>query len=150
MNDLFARVWENLLQRTEGPMHFRFLIQPTMSLIFAVRAAIRDARAGTVPYLWRFAYSKDQRKSIAKETWKDVGKIFIIGTILDIVYQLIVIYGTKTEIAFYPLESVIVAFGLALLPYIILRGPVNRIVRTFIKKKEAPGTDVPVEKQTRS
>ena len=140
MNDLFARVWENLLQRTEGPMHFRFLIQPLMSLIFATTAAIRDAKAGTAPLLWRFSNSKGKRKSIAKEVWKDVGKVFIIGTILDIIYQLIVIYGKKTEVAFYPLESIIVAFALAILPYIILRGPISRIVRIFIKKKEVPGT----------
>ncbi len=118
-----------------------------MSLIFTIRAAIRDAKAGTTPYLWRFAYSKVQRKSIAKETWKDVGKIFIIGTVLDIVYQLIVIYGIKTQAAFYPLESVIIAFALAILPYIILRGPVNRIVRPFIKKKEVAESDEHIQNQ---
>ncbi len=149
MNDLFARVWENLLQRTEGPMHFRFLIQPAMSLIFAVAAAIRDAKAGTVPYLWRLVYSKGQRKSIAKEAWLHVGKIFIIGACLDIIYQLIVIFGTKTEAMFYPLESIIVAFALAIVPYIVLRGPVSRIVKIFVKKKEVTDTDTQIESQTK-
>src|SRR5437868_1394362 len=117
MEDLLMRVWHNLLERTEGPMHFRFIMQPLMSLLFAVRAAIRDAKAGTVPYLWRLVYSKGQRKTVAKEGWKDVGKIFIIGVILDIIYQLVVIYGSKTEAMFYPLESIIVAFALAIVPY---------------------------------
>lgn len=115
-------------------MHFRFLLQPLMSLIFAIKAGIRDAKSGTVPYLWRFVYSGGKKKAVAKEAWKDVGKIFIIGVILDILYQLIVVYKLKTEEHFYPLESVIVAFLLALVPYIILRGPVNRIVSLFVKK----------------
>jgi len=136
MSDIFLRLWQNLLERTEGPMHFRFLIQPCVSLIFAILAGIRDAKAGTVPYLWRFTYSKNQRNSIAKETWKDVGKVFIMGTVLDIIYQLLVIYRHKTEERFYPLESLVVAFILAIIPYIIFRGPVNRIVRIFIKKEE--------------
>jgi len=134
--DIFGRVWENLVERTEGPMNLRFFLQPVMSLIFATRAAIRDSKNGTVPYLWRFAFSKDQRKSIAKEGWKDVGKIFIIGTILDIIYQLVVIFGVKTESHFYPLESLIVAFLLAIIPYLFFRGPLNRVLRMFSKPKD--------------
>jgi hypothetical protein len=141
LEDLFARIWSNLLERTEGPMHFRFFIQPGMSLLFAIRAAIRDAKSGTVPYLWRLIYSDGKRKAVAKEAWKDVGKVFIIGTILDIIYQLIVIYGTKTEDRFYPLESVIVAFLLAIVPYIIFRGPVNRIVTLIRGKNKQEKTD---------
>ncbi len=138
MADILVRIWQNLLERTEGPMHFRFLMQPLMSLIFAIKAAIRDAKQGDVPYLWRLVYAKKaERKPIAKETWKDVGKIFIIGVILDIIYQLIVVYKVKTEEHFYPLESIIVAFLLAIVPYIIFRGPVNRII-TLFKGKQQP------------
>ena len=83
--ELFTRVWNNLIERTEGPMSLRFVLQPTMSLIFAIKAAIKDAKNNTTPYLWRFASSKDDKHEIAKEGWKDFGKIFIIGTILDII-----------------------------------------------------------------
>jgi hypothetical protein len=137
MSDLLNRVWQNLLERTEGPMNLRFLLQPVMSLIFATRAAIKDSKNGTVPYLWRFMYSKDQRKSIAKEGWKDVGKIFIIGTILDIIYQLVVIFGLKSQHAFYPLESFIVAFLLAIVPYLLFRGPLNRVITMFTGNKKS-------------
>src|SRR3954470_9384465 len=127
-------MWENFVARTEGLMYYRFFIQPAMSLIFAVIAGLRDAKSNTVPYLWRFKISAGNRKEVAKEAWKGVGKVFIIAVVLDIIYQLIVIYSHKTQERFYPLESVLVAFLLAIVPYIILRGPVNRIVRTFIKK----------------
>jgi hypothetical protein len=142
MDDIFTRIWHNLVERTEGPMHFRFLLQPTMSLIFAIRAAISDAKSGRIPYLWRFASShKTERKGIAKEAWKHVGKIFILGMILDIVYQLVVIFGLKTEAKFYPLESIIVAFALAIIPYLLFRGPVNRLVRMFVKKDDGSKAD---------
>ena len=136
MIDIFTRVWDNLVARTEGPMNLRFFIQPTMSLIFAIRAGLRDAKNDRVPYLSRLKASKGQRREIAGEAWKDVGKIFIIGVILDIIYQLILIYGLKKKDMFYPLESILVAFGLAIIPYIIFRGPANRIARMFIKKSK--------------
>ena len=137
MFDLLSRIWHNLLERTEGPMNLRFYLQPAMSLFFAIRAAIRDSKNNTVPYLWRFMFSKEERLHVAKEGWKDVGKIFIIGTVLDIIYQLVVIYGKETKDQFYPLESLIVAFLLAIVPYILFRGPLNRIIRMFTKKKKS-------------
>ena len=75
MQDLFNRVIETLIDRTEGPMNLRFFLQPTMSLIFAIRAGLKDAKNGTQPYLWRFFISdKGKRSNIAKEGWKDFGK----------------------------------------------------------------------------
>lgn len=133
MLDIFVRVWNNLVARTEGPMYFRFFLQPAVSLFFAIRAALRDSHNNTVPFLWRIWSSKGQRTEIAKEGWKDVGKIFIVGTVLDIIYQAILIFKMNVQDAFYPLESLIVAFLLAIVPYILFRGPVNRIVRLFKK-----------------
>lgn len=139
MQNLFERVWENLLARTEGPLNLRFVIQPILSLIFAVRAGRRDAKNDQAPYLWKFIFSAGRRTGIAAEAWKDVGKLFITGTIMDIIYQLISIYGTETEDRFYPLESLIVAFILAIIPYILVRGPINRLIRLFIKKDNSTG-----------
>jgi hypothetical protein len=52
-----------------------------------------------------------------------VGKIFIIAVIIDLVEQFIVLRW------FYPGEAVLVAFILACIPYLLIRGPVNRIAR---------------------
>jgi len=128
MEDLFTRIWTNLIDRTEGPMSLRFFIQPTMSLIFAIRAGLKDARNGTIPYLWRFFVSKGERRNIAHEGWKDFGKIFIVGVVLDVIYQLIVVYKLKSEAWFYPLESIIVAIALAIVPYLLFRGPISRVL----------------------
>jgi hypothetical protein len=130
-------MWDNLIARTEGPMHFRFFLQPVMSLFFAIKAGFRDAKNNTAPYLMRFTVSKDQRRISKKEGWKDVGKVFVVGIIIDIIYQLIVIYKLETQTRFYPLESIVVAFALAIIPYAIFRGPVNRFLRLFIKENKS-------------
>ena len=117
-------------------MHFRFLMQPVMSLIFAILAAVRDAKTGTRPYISRFLTQKQERSTSLRELWKDVGKVFVIGVVLDIIYQIIVIFSKETKERFYPLESILVAFGLAIVPYLILRGPLNRIFSLFIPRKK--------------
>jgi hypothetical protein len=135
MEELFTRVWENLISRTEGPLNLRFYIQPAISIFFTIRAGLADARQGAVPYLWRFLVSKGKRTAIVKEGWSHVGKVFIMGVTLDVVYQLIALFKTESQTYFYPLESVIVAIALAIVPYLLLRGPISRLVTLIYKQK---------------
>jgi hypothetical protein len=62
--------------------------------------------------------------------WEDVGKLFVIAMILDAIYQLIVHRGA------YVGEMLITATVLAIIPYILIRGPVNRIARRFLIRKQ--------------
>jgi hypothetical protein len=107
-----------------------------MSVFFAIRASIRDSKTNTVPFLWRYVFSKGTRAEVGKDAWKDIGKVFIVCTILDIIYQLIVIFKLKTKEMFYPLESIIVAILLAIIPYILIRGPLNRVIRKFSNDRQ--------------
>jgi len=136
MIEILTRVWNNLIERTEGPMYFRFFIQPAVALFFAIRAGIRDAKRNQTPYLWRWVTTKGKGKEIASEGWKDFGKIFILATVLDIIYQLILIYGAKKQASFYPLESIIVGFLLSFIPYILIRGPLSRVIKLFMRKNK--------------
>jgi hypothetical protein len=61
-----------------------------------------------------------------------VGKVFIVATILDVVYQLIIHQGV------YVLELLITAVALAIFPYILLRGPVNRFAKLEEAAKSTP------------
>ena len=56
--------------------------------------------------------------------WKSVAKVFVLAFILDSVYQWIALRW------FYPGEALLVAFILAIVPYLIVRGPVNRLARS--------------------
>jgi hypothetical protein len=48
--------------------------------------------------------------------------VFILAMVLDVVYQLI-----EHRWTVYPGEAVLVAIILAIVPYLLLRGPINRI-----------------------
>jgi hypothetical protein len=123
MEEHFVRFCEHLIARVSGPLHFRLLLQPLMATIFAVRGGLKDAREGKPAYFWAIFDGPLQRKELLKEGWNAVGKVFIIAIIIDAVFQVIALGWV------YPLESLIVAAILALLPYLIFRGLVNRIAR---------------------
>jgi hypothetical protein len=121
MDDTWMRIVENLADRVSGPMKFRFILQPVMASIFAILAGLKDARAGKPPYFWALITSPGHRVDMIKDGWKSVGKIFLLALALDVGYQIFVLHFV------YPGEAITVAFILAIVPYLILRGPVNRL-----------------------
>jgi hypothetical protein len=121
MEDILTRIFENLIGRVHGPMSFRFLLQPLMAIIFAVRDGRKDAREGQVPYFWAMFTDPEHRRDLMRNGWKSVGKVFIIALVLDAVYQYIALKW------FYPVEALVTAFVLAIVPYVLLRGPANRL-----------------------
>ena len=123
MEDLFTRMWENLIGRVGGPMSFRLILQPAMAIFFAVRDGLKDARTGRPAYFWSLFTEPTHRHERLREGWKAVTRVFIFAVLMDAVYQFIVLRW------FYPGEALIVAFILAFLPYLAIRGPVNRITR---------------------
>ena len=130
MEHIWHRFVENFFGRFDGPLHFRMIVQPLMATIFAVIDGIKDAKTGKPAYFWTIFSNGDARRELLKSGWKHVGKIFILAIVLDVVYQLKVFHRI------YPVEMLITAFILAIVPYILLRGPVNRIARLFITKKD--------------
>jgi len=123
MEDMLSRVVENLIGRFHGPLTFRFLLQPTMAILYAIRDGRRDARAGRAPYFWALFTDPKHRRQMIRDGWKSVGKIFILAMILEAIYQYLVLRW------FYPGEAVLIATTLALIPYLLVRGPVNRLLR---------------------
>ena len=127
MDDLWSRIGTNLIDRVSGPMKFRVVLQPCMAAFFAIRSGLADARAGNPPYFWALLSDPAQRDSMIKDGWKSVGRVFLLALVLDVVYQIIVLRFV------YVGEVIIVAFILAIIPYLIVRGLVTRLAR----KKEA-------------
>jgi len=124
MDDIWMRIAGDLAARVSGPMKFRLVLQPVMAAIFAIRAGLADARAGKTPYFWTLVSDPAQRAYMLRDGWKSVGKVFVLALVLDVVYQIIVSRFV------YPGEAIIVAFVLAIVPYLILRGLVTRVART--------------------
>ena len=127
MDDVLTRFAEGVTARISGPMKFRLLLQPAMAAFFAIRAGLADARRGSSPYLSTFFSDPAERAELVENAWKDIGKVFILAVVLDAVYQFIVSRWI------YPGEAILVAVILALVPYLILRGTVTRIVRRKIR-----------------
>ena len=123
MDDILKRVWENIAARPAGPMSVRLMIQPIVAGILAIRSGLKDARQEQPAFLWAAVTNPAYRPELLRQGWKDVGKVFIIAAVLDAIYQLIVQRGV------YVLELLIVATALAIVPYILIRGPVTRIAK---------------------
>ena len=121
MDDVLARIWEHLGGRIGGPLSFRLVLQPVVATVLAIRAGLQDAKTGRPAYFWTILTDADSRRGLLREGWKAVAKVFVLAVIIDAVYQVIVVRWI------YPFESLLVAFLLACVPYLLVRGPVNRI-----------------------
>jgi hypothetical protein len=132
MEEFITRVLTGLSDRVGGPMTFRIILQPLMAGLLAVRAGLKDAREGRPPYFWTILTDSSQRAELIRQGWKSVARVFVLAIVMDVIYQLIVLRWV------YPGETLIVAIALAVLPYLLLRGPINRLVRRF--RRQAPVT----------
>jgi len=110
------RLWQHLLERPDGPMMFRFILQPIIGAIAALRDGVADARAGKSPYLWTILTDSQARLSRLHEGLIATARIILLGLAMDTVFQI-----TQYH-AFYPGEAAIIAILLAFMPYVLLRG----------------------------
>lgn len=127
----FAEAWREIVGRSDGPFAFRFYLQPLMAVFFAVRDGIRDAKAGRPAYLWSLFTDPAGRRERLLDGWRSVGKIFVLAMVLDLLYQIVVLRGLR------PVEGLLVAIALALVPYVLLRGPANRLFRRLARRRAA-------------
>jgi hypothetical protein len=128
-SDIFTRVGQNLLHRLHGPLTFRLILQPLTAAIVACRSGWLDARTGCPVYGWALLADPLHRRELIRHGWKEVARVFLFAVVVDLVWELVALHR------FYPGESLIVAFFLALLPYAFLRSAVNLMffgVRTGI------------------
>lgn len=121
IDDLLARIWEHLGGRIGGPLSFRLLLQPMVASVFAIRDGLADARTGRPAYFWTIVTHATDRRALLREGWKAVAKVFVVAVIIDAVYQVMVFRWI------YPSELLLLAFLLACVPYLLIRGPANRL-----------------------
>ena len=130
MDEFLKKSLEHLLGRISGPMWIRFVIQPLVSVILGLRAGARDSHLNRAPFgslLW----SGHVRCSILwKQVWRDIARLFIFATVIDVIYQVSFLHE------FHPLQALMVASSLAILPYLVVRGPANRLIRMRQTRKK--------------
>jgi hypothetical protein len=121
LGNVFTDLWDGLVSRSTGPLKFRFFLQPGMAIFLAVRCGLRDSREGKPPYFWAIFTDPAQRRELLHDGWKSIGKVFILAVALDCIYQAIELHWIHL------FEAILVALLLAIIPYLLVRGPVNRI-----------------------
>ena len=135
MDDQLARIVTDLFGRLTGPLTLRLYLQPGMAMLFAVRDGLKDARAQRPPFLWTMFTSREDRRALIRDGWKSIGRVFVLAIVLDLLYQFRVFRWI------YPVETLDVAIILAVLPYALLRGPVNRIARRWMHHDRPSSTE---------
>jgi hypothetical protein len=119
------RIWNSLLARPSGPMAFRFILQPSIAAIVAIRDGLYDARGGRAPFLWTILSNPQKRAARLREGLNATARIILLGLAMDTIYQIIVF---KT---FFPYEALIIALLLAFVPYLVIRGVTLHISRLY-------------------
>lgn len=120
--EFFIDLWRMLVGRFDGPMTIRFIMQPLVASVFAVRSAFKGAERGHPPYLWSIYSNPASRHVLLRHGWKDVRNVFFIAVLLDIIYQIVELHWV------YIGQAAIVATVLAIVPYVLVRGPASRLL----------------------
>lgn len=121
IGDYLADSWEMMTGRSAGPFKLRLILQPTVATILGIRAGLADARAGRPPYFWSILQPDADRRALLRTGWSDVKKVFIIAIVLDVIYEIVVYRWI------YPVQALLMALVLAIIPYLIVRGLITRI-----------------------
>jgi hypothetical protein len=130
VQEVLTRVWTDLISRPSGPMAFRFVLQPVMGIIVASLDGIKDAHTGRSPYFWTILKNPEKRAGRIREGLKATSRIVGLSLVMEAIYQY------KMFHTFYVVEALIITFFLALLPYLLVRGPAARIARRWHEKQK--------------
>lgn len=122
---VFQRIWHDLIKRPQGPLSFRFVLQPLMAAVAAIFDGFKDARTIRSPFFRAMLFEPQHRMVRLIEALNAIARIILLGLVMDIIYQVIVFRR------FYPVEAVIVALLLAVVPYVVLRGLITRAARRW-------------------
>jgi hypothetical protein len=139
--ETLVRRGQDLLGRLHGPLNFRLVVMPTVVTLLALRADWKDAREGRPAFLGAFITDPVERRRLFRMALKDIGRIFVVAIVLDTAYQLMVFRWV------YPGEVLVVAVVCAIVPYVLVRGPITRLARLLHRKWFGPAPTPAAEKK---
>ena len=131
LDDTLARIASDLFGRLDGPLSFRFVLQPLVAATYAVRDGINDARQGRPAYFWSLLTGRGHRLELLHEGEKAVFRVIALAVVMEVIYQLFVFRWI------YPFQLMAVVLVLAFVPYLLVRGPANRIARHLVTRTRA-------------
>ncbi len=128
--DIHHRFWADIFDRAHGPMTFRFYLQPTMALLAALPDGIRDTRLGHKSFFWSAWWNKNASAGRLREGLASIARVMLLGISMDVIYQF------RALGRFYPVEALMMALLLAVIPYFIFRWTVERVASWWLARKD--------------
>jgi hypothetical protein len=125
--DMHRRFWQDIYDRTSGPMTFRFLLQPTTAMVIALYDGIKSARTGHGLHSY---YSSLEGR--LNEGLSSSARVVLLGLGMDLIYQI------KVLRTFYPVEALMVTLPLVIIPYFLFRWLVERVSRWWLAQPHGP------------
>jgi hypothetical protein len=129
--EIHRRFWTNIFERIDGPMTFRFYLQPLMAALAALPDGIRDARLGRKSFFWSALWDRNATIGRLREGIVSTARVVLLGISMDVIYQFRVLDR------FYPGEALMMAILLVIIPYFIFRWIIERIANWWFMRKGA-------------
>jgi hypothetical protein len=82
---LSHRLVDDMVARLHGPGRMRFILQPTVAIILGVRDGVKDARAGSPPFLSALVFLRTGRRELVRGALASV-----LAILLDVVSQFLI------------------------------------------------------------
>jgi hypothetical protein len=77
------RTWVNLVSCPSRQFGLRFLIQPAMATILAIRGGLKNARTGCSPYFWTIVARPEKRGGRVREGFAATWKVIVMALMID-------------------------------------------------------------------
>ena len=110
-----------IMELFTGPGNLRFVVQPLIAILLAMRDGRNDAKSGTSPYLYELVSSSGQRGATLKGGIKAVLMPFSVAVILDSILQIVIFDVWRLQ------SALVVGLCLVGIPYILVRSISNRL-----------------------
>jgi hypothetical protein len=120
---LSHRFMDDMVARLHGPGRLRFILQPVAAIVLGARDGVKDARAGSPPFLWSLVFRNNHRFKLMRSALASVRNLVAVAILLDIASQLIILRMVHPGAALV-LGPVLIAF-----PYAASRALTNRLTR---------------------
>jgi len=122
-------IWDRVLARVTGPLHFRLIVQPAVAILLGIRDGLRDAKAGEPPYLQAVLTHHETRKDKVESLWRSLRLGILVAIVLDALVQYLLFRSVRVVGALL-VGTILMAF-----PYAIARALANRGSKTAGKPR---------------
>ncbi len=110
-----------ILELISGPGNLRFVVQPLIAIVLAIRDGRNDAKAGTPPYLYELVFGSGRRAATLKGGLRAILMPLGAAVILDSILQIYIFDVWRLQ------GALLVGLFLVGIPYVVARSISNSL-----------------------